>query len=148
MFTVYLALTGLIVALGDILFFNGPIFESLLTWTLFFPVGLGGVWTFLGHYFKSDDVAGYIGWPAGNPFQKEVAFTNLATGTTGLLSFFFGAEFRLATIIVVTIFLLGAFLIHTQEQAKSENQSPGNAGAIYYSDLLLPLFLWIFFALA
>ncbi len=142
MFTVYLAIAALIVAACDVLFLGEAVVGALLTWILVFPVGLGGVWAFLGHYFKSDEVAGYIGWPAGNPFQKEVAFTNLATGTCGLLSFFFRDGFRLATIVFVSIFLLGAFLVHSKEQKKSDNQNPGNAGPIYFSDIVIPFALW------
>ncbi|MHB9111813.1 MAG: DUF6790 family protein [Thermoleophilia bacterium] len=39
---------------------------------------LGGVWSFMGHAFFAEETAGLIGWPAGNPFQFEIAVTNLS----------------------------------------------------------------------
>jgi len=105
-------------------------------------IGLGGIWTFMGHYFKSDEVAGYIGWPAGNPFQLEVAFTNLALGVCGVLCFFFRGEFWLATILFATVFLIGAFSVHVKDQKASGNKQPGNAGPVFFADILGPVALW------
>nr|WP_148651029.1 DUF6790 family protein [Pseudodesulfovibrio indicus] len=87
MYVVYLAAAALIGAVINILFFGAPLADALLAWLLGVQVGLGAIWAFLGHYFKSDEVAAYIGWPPGNPFQKEIAFTNLALGLCGVLSF-------------------------------------------------------------
>jgi len=145
MYVVYLLITALIVAGVDILFFDGPVFETLLLWLLVIKLGLGGIWAFLGHYFKSDEVAGYIGWPAGNPFQKEVAFTNLALGTCGLLCFFFRDGFWLATIVFASIFLLGAFSVHVKDQQESGNKNPGNAGPVFFADIIVPLTLWVLY---
>ena len=88
MYVVYLISLASIVAAVEIFFLDAPMVESLLLWLLICKLGLGGVWCFLGHYFKSDEVAGYIGWSAGNPFQKEIAFTNFAMGISGLMCFF------------------------------------------------------------
>lgn len=145
MYTVYLAVTALIVALAHIVLWGGGVAESLLLWLLVIKIGLGGIWTFMGHYFKSDEVAAYIGWPAGNPFQHEVAFTNLALGVCGLLCFFFRGEFWLATIVFATIFLVGAFSVHVKDQQASGNKQPGNAGPVFFSDILAPVVLWILY---
>ena len=99
MYVVYLISLALIVAAVEIIFLDTPVVESLLLWLLVCKLGLGGVWCFLGHYFKSDEVAGYIGWSAGNPFQKEIAFTNFAMGISVLMCFFFRDGFWLATIV-------------------------------------------------
>ncbi len=148
MFMIYLTVVAAVVSACNVFLFDGLIAGSLLRWLLVFPVGCGSMWAFLGHYFKSDEVAGYIGWPAGNPFQKEVAFANLAVGTCGLLSVFLDDGFRLATIVFVSVFLIGAFLVHTGEQKRSGNFKPGNAGPIYFTDLGIPLVLWVLHFLA
>ncbi len=142
MYHIYLAVASLAAALVDIFFFGGSVAASLLKWILAIKVGLGALWAFLGHYFKSDEVARFIGWPEGNPFQKEIAFTNLALGLSGVLCLFFGREFWLAVIIFTSIFLLGAFSVHVGEQRRTGNRNPGNAGAVFYSDIAVPVVLW------
>jgi len=146
MYQVYLAAIALIAAFMDVLS-GSPVALSLLLWLLVVMVGLGGIWAFLGHYLKSDEVAGYIGWPKGNPFQKEVAFTNLAMGTCGLLCYFIRDGFWLATIVFVSVFLLGAASVHVRERRRSGNRNPGNAGPVFYADILLPVALWILHAI-
>ncbi len=142
MYTIYLTILALVIAAADIFLNQAPVLETILLWLLVIKVGLGGLWAFLGHYFKSDDVAAYIGWPAGNLFQKEVAFTNLALATCGLLSFFFRGEFWLATIIFTSVFLIGAFSVHLEDMLKNGNKNPGNAGPVFFADIIIPLVLW------
>ncbi len=150
MYVVYLAVAAAIGALLQILFFGGTVANSLLAWLLGVQVGLGGIWAFLGHYFKSDEIAGYIGWPPGNPFQKEIAFTNLGLGICGILSFLLRHTewqngFWLATIVVTTVFLGGAFSVHVADIKKSGNTNPGNAGPVFFADILVPVVLWVLF---
>lgn len=147
MYVVYLIAAALIATAVQVIFWRTPLFQTLLLWLLVFKIGLGGLWAFLGHYFKSDEIAEYIGWPAGNPFQKEIAFTNLALGTSGVLCFFFRDGFWLATIVFATVFLVGAFSVHVADQKASGNKAPGNAGPVFYADLAVPLALWILYFL-
>lgn len=147
MYVVYLTALALLVGVGDVLVSGSPVAATLLLWLLVIKVGLGGLWSFMGHYFNADKVAGYIGWPAGNPFQKEVAFANLAMSVCGLLSFFFRGEFWLATIVVTSVFLLGAFSVHVKEIRQSGNNNPGNAGPVFFADLIIPLSLWTLYFL-
>ena len=119
---------------------------SLTTFLLYFlvvRVGLGGLWSFRGHFFFADQVAAYIGWPAGNPFQQEVAFTNLAFGLLGVLCIWWRGNFWVATGVGVAIFLLGAAWVHLQDIRKRHNFQPGNAGAVLVGDLLNPLLLGV-----
>ena len=115
--------------------------DTFLLYFLAVRVGLGGLWSFSGHFFFSEQVAEYIGWPAGNPFQKEIAFTNLAFGTLGVLCIWWRGNFWIATVIGVSIFLLGAAFVHIQDIRKSQNFNPGNAGSVLVSDTLNPLIL-------
>jgi hypothetical protein len=142
MYVIYLVVAALIIATGHILIWHAPVFYTLLLWILVMKIGLGGLWAFMGHFFKSDEVAAYIGWPAGNPFQKEVAFTNLALGTCGVLCFFFRDGFWLATIVFASVFLLGAFSVHVKDQKESGNKNPGNAGPVFFADIIVPIVMW------
>jgi len=146
MYTVYLALAAVAVAAGQILIAGAPVAATLLLWLLVIKVGLGGLWAFMGHFFTPDDVARHIGWPAGNPFQREVAFTNLAIGLCGLLCFFFRDGFWLATIVFTSVFLLGAFSVHVTDIKQSGNRHPGNAGPVFFADIIVPIALWGLYA--
>ncbi len=147
MYVLYLVLLAVTVALGHWFIYGVPILKALLLWLLVIKVGLGGLWAFMGHYFTADRVAAYIGWPAGNPFQKEVAFTNLAIGSCGLLCFFFRDEFWLATIVFTSIFLLGAFSVHVKSQLEHGNRNSGNVGPVFFADIIIPIVLWaLYFA--
>jgi len=67
--------------------------EIFLLWLLVIDVGIGSVFGFIGHTVVADQAAASIGWPAGNPFQTEVAVANLAFGTLGLLCYWLRSEF-------------------------------------------------------
>ncbi len=71
--------------------------EELTAWFLFAFVGLMGLFSFAGHAFVADQTADSIGFPAGNPFQFEVAVTNLAFGVLGLLCLRYRGLFWWAT---------------------------------------------------
>ncbi|WP_319583745.1 DUF6790 family protein [uncultured Pseudodesulfovibrio sp.] len=147
MYVVYLAAAALAGGVINTLFFDAPLADALLPWLLGVQVGLGALWAFLGHYFKSDEVAGYIGWPPGNPFQKEIAFTNLALGLCGVLSFLLRNTplrdgFWLATILFATVFLCGAFTVHLTDRKEHGNKKPGNAGPVFFADIGMPAVLW------
>ncbi len=104
-------------------------------------VGFSGLFGFVGHTLVADDVAQQIGWPAGNPFQTEVAFTNLAFGTLGLLCLRFRGDFWLATSIGWGIFLVGAGITHVVDWAAHGNDSPNNTGPVLYGDFIKPALL-------
>ena len=134
----FLTLT-LLFAAFQILVLEGFVVETLLLSFLVVYKGLGGVWVFLGHFFSSDRVAEFIGWPRGNPFQKEVAFTNLSIGLLGLLCFWFRGDFWTATAIGSSIFSFGAAYVHIRDMYENKNYAPGNTGPVLYvSDILVP----------
>jgi hypothetical protein len=104
-------------------------------------VGGGGLFGFMGHTLVADDVAAQIGWPAGNPFQTEVAFTNLAFGVLGVLSVRLRGDFWLATSIGWGIFLMGAGVTHLVDLVAHGNDAPSNTGPVLYSDFIKPVIL-------
>ena len=120
---------------------GGRVAEILLIWLLVINIGFGGLYAFSGHLFAADEVAASIGWPAGNPFQTEVAVANLAIGTLGILSFWIRGNFWMAAVIATSIWLLGAAAIHVSEMATAGNYNPGNAGVVFYMDIIGPLLL-------
>ena len=99
--------------------------------------GIGG---FFGHFFLSDTVAQSIGWPKGNPFQLEVGFANLALGVLGIVAMGRRDGFREATVIAVSVFSLGATIVHAIDIFETGNLAPGNT-LQNVSNLLKPALL-------
>jgi len=127
----------------QILVLKADCVETLLLNSLVINIGLGGMWSFAGHAFLADRVAASIGWPKGNPFQFEVAVANLALGVMGIVCVWLWGSFWIATIIACSIFLLGAAYGHTMEMIHKKNFSPGNAGPVFFTDIINPLTLII-----
>lgn len=121
--------------------------ETVLAYALFFNMGLSGLYAFMGHAFAPDKVAAYIGWPAGSPFQFEIAVTNLALGTLGILCFWIRGKFWLAAIIACSIFGFGAGYGHIMDAVVRHNYAPGNAGAPLYWDMIKPALLILLYIL-
>jgi hypothetical protein len=82
----------------------GNIGRIYLSYLLPLSVGLGGLFAFVGHTLRADEVALSIGWPTGNPFQTEVAMANLVFGVLGLLCVKFRDGFWTATILGYGVF--------------------------------------------
>ena len=104
--------------------------------------GIGG---FFAHFFISDSVAESIGWPNGYPFQLEVGFANLAVGILGIVAMGRRDGFREATVIAVTVFGVGATVVHVMDVIASGNLAPGNI-IQNVSNLLRPALLIAFLA--
>jgi hypothetical protein len=100
--------------------------ELFLLYLLGISVGANGIGGFSGHLFASDQVAEAIGWPAGNPFQLEVGFANLAVGILGVMAIGRRDGFREATVIAVTVFSVGATVVHLLDIVQTGNLAPGN----------------------
>ncbi len=120
----------------------GGIIEALLRAILLFPVGLMGLWAFMGHVFFPEQAAASIGW-APSPFQFEVGMANLGIGLAGLIGAFVGSPgFRAAVAVVMAGFLGGAGVGHILQILHTGNLAAGNAGPILYTDFLGPLALF------
>ena len=90
--------------------------------------------------------ARFIGWE-NSPFQLEVGFASLGFAVLGFLAFKGSFDLRLAAVVGPACFLWGAAGGHVYQMIKAHNFAPGNAGIIFYSDILIPfvglLFLWL-----
>jgi hypothetical protein len=107
---------------------------------LLWLVGVNGIITGTGHMFMPAPIAQSIGW-ATSPFQWEVGLADLSYGVLGVMAPAFGREFWLATIIVFSIFMLGAAVGHVRSMLREHNFAPGNAGYIFWYDIIVPLAL-------
>lgn len=114
---------------------------------LMYLFGLGvagsGIGGFFSHFFLSDTVAESIGWPTGSPFQLEIAFANLATGILGVVAVGRRDGFREATVIAVTVFGVGASIVHAMDIIETSNLAPGNT-IQNFSNLVRPALLIIY----
>jgi hypothetical protein len=146
MIFVTIAAIGFVLALLHVAIQKRPrtrrgIVDTLLLYFFAFPIGLGGLLGFVGHTMRAGPVAASIGWPAGNPFQYEVAVANLAFGVLGLLCLRFRDGFWTATAIGWSVFMLGAAGVHLHQIHIGQPYAPENAGAILYFDIAAPLCL-------
>jgi hypothetical protein len=128
----------------------GTVISVSLLWCLVIGVGIGGIYTFRGQVFRGqvfrgDEVARRIGWQPGSPFQREVAFANLAIGVAGIGCLVLEDGFWLATIVVAWIFLFCDGLGHIHETKTHGNAAELNTGAILAWDLLFPVALVVLF---
>jgi hypothetical protein len=120
--------------------------EALFSFFLLFSIAVSFAYNFVFHVFFGEIAARFIGW-ADSPFQLEVGFASLGFAVLGLLAFKGSRDLRLAAIVGPTCFLWGAAGGHIHEMITRGNFAPGNAGIIFYSDILVPviglLFLWL-----
>ena len=142
-FTLALLVIGLIFLLISLYFKKKPltrsiIIEALISYFFLFSVGIGYIYNFIMHVVFAEYTASFIGW-ANSPFQLEVGFVSLGIGVAGLIAFKKNTDFRIATFIPPAIFLWGAAGGHIYQIIKTHNYSPGNAGVILWTDILLPL---------
>jgi hypothetical protein len=114
------------------------VIDRLLRYLLVFPLGLLGLWGFVGHVFFPAQSAAAIGW-VDSPFQFEVGVANLGVGLASLYAAFRSFEARLAASLAGAAFLMGAGIIHVTDIVTAGNFAPGNAGPILVTDFLTPI---------
>ena len=119
---------------------RGHVWEPLEFWMLFLFVGLVGIYTFALHCFWGDVAAEGIGW-SNSPFQWEVGIANAVVGVLGLLSLKASRQFRLATVIAVSVWLWGDAVGHVYQMIVADNFAPGNAGPWFWTDVGAPFAL-------
>lgn len=142
---------GLIVSVAAIAHHERPVtravaVEKLLSWYVLFNVGLMFLVNFVFHAFFGELAARFIGW-ADSPFQLEVGTASLGFAIVGFIAAFSSFDRRLVAIIGPSIFTLGAAVGHINQMITAHNFAPGNAGPIFYTDLVIPVLgfvlLWL-----
>jgi hypothetical protein len=141
MYIVVFLLIAVIAALYQIFFMGAPIVVAFLISLVVVNVGLLGLFSFYGHYFKGEMVAKKIGWPPNNPFQKEVAFFNLTLGVLGVLCIWLRGGFLTATVIANSVMMFACGIGHLLDLHKNKNKAPYNVGIVLWFDLLFPILL-------
>jgi hypothetical protein len=120
--------------------------EALFSYFVLFSIGLSFLYNFVLHVFFGKLAASFIGWE-DSPFQLEVGFASLGFAVVGLLAFKGSFDLRLAAIVGPACFLWGAAGGHVYQMITARNFASGNAGIIFYSDILVPIvgfiFLWL-----
>jgi Family of unknown function (DUF6790) len=142
-FTINLLVIGLIAAGISLLRWPRPwssaaVVEELLSYFVLFSIGVSYVLNFVMLVFFSEMTAGFIGW-ADSPFQKEVGFASLGFALLGFLAFRGSFDMRLAAVLGPSAFLWGAALVHLHDMMSAANYAPGNAGAVFYTDIFVPI---------
>lgn len=122
-------------------------FGIYLKHLFFFSYGCSFFYNFVMHVFFGQMAAHFIGWQQ-SPFQLEVGFASLGFSLIGFMAAFStNVGFRVASIVSVTCFLWGAAGGHIYQMLSQDNFAPGNAGCIFWTDLLLPVFTMALFYL-
>lgn len=120
--------------------------EKLIAWYVFFTIGVAYFYNFVMHSFFGAMTARFIGW-ADSPFQFEVGTASLGFSVVGFIAAFRSFDLRLAAIVGPSIFTLGAAAGHIRQMVTAHNFTAGNAGVIFWTDILLPVFgfllLWL-----
>lgn len=124
---------------------RGHLPEAAIAFYCLFGIGFTFLYNFVMHVFFGEMTAGFIGW-ADSPFQAEVGWASLGFAAVGFLAYKGGFEMRLAAVVGTACFLLGAAIGHVYQMVTAHNFAPGNAGVIFWSDILFPaigaLLLW------
>jgi hypothetical protein len=81
--------------------------EKLLSWFVFWTIGVLYLYNAVFHIFFGEMAARFIGW-ADSPFQFEVGTASLGFSALGFLAAFGSFDRRLAAILGSGIFMLGA----------------------------------------
>jgi len=150
-FTLTLFVVGLIVAAVALARapkpLTGPlVLEKFFFWFIFFSIGVSYIYNGVFHTVFGDLAAQFIGWQ-NSPFQLEVGFASFGFGLIGLIAPWRSFDMRLAAVLGPAAFLWGAAGGHIYQMITAGNFSPGNAGIIFWSDIISPVIgfvcLWL-----
>jgi hypothetical protein len=150
-FSLTFLVVGLLFSLVAIARTNSPrdssiVVEKLLSWHVFWAIGVAYFYNFVMHSFFGETAAAFIGW-ADSPFQFEVGTASLGFSVVGFLAAFRSFDLRLAAIVGPSMFSLGAAAVHVYQMVVNHNFEPGNAGVVFYMDIIIPLIgfllLWL-----
>lgn len=142
-FTLTFFVVGLLCSLVDLSLRQKPlhkqqVIEALLSYFLLFSIGFSFLYNFVMHVFFAEMAASFIGWK-NSPFQYEVGYASLGFAIVGIIAFKQNLTFRAAAVIGPSFFLWGAAGGHVYQMISAHNYAPGNAGVIFWSDIILPI---------
>ena len=123
-------------------FKSGGVYKLIFLHFIFWNIGAAFFYNFIMHVFFGNIAAEFIGWK-NSPFQLEVGFASLSFSTLGFVAVFSNLSFRAASVIGISGFLWGAAGGHIYQMISTHNFAPGNAGIIFWTDLLIPTVGWL-----
>lgn len=125
---------------------RAQVIDTFLKYFFIFPIGIALSYNFMMHVFFGEMTASFIGWDQ-SPFQAEVGMASLGFAIAGFIAAKKGFGMRLVALTGPAIFLLGAAGGHIYQMITAGNFSPGNAGSIFFTDILIPItgivLLWL-----
>jgi len=129
--------------LGFIAYARGPkrpgaLVEALFATYLLSALGFSYLLNFVMHVFFQSTAAAYIGWQP-SPFETEVGFASLGFAAVAFLAVKGSYGLRVGAVVGPSIFLLGAAGGHVYQMITAHNFAPGNAGIIFWMDIVVPL---------
>jgi hypothetical protein len=145
-FVVWLVFSAVAIARAPKPVGRAAVIEKLVSWFVFWTIGVLYFYNAIFHVFFGELAAHYIGWE-DSPFQFEVGTASFGFAVVGFLAAFGSFDLRLAAIIGPGIFMLGAAVGHVYQMITAHNFAPGNAGIMFWSDIVLPVLgfalLWL-----
>lgn len=118
-------------------------------WWMLFVVGIGSVVGAAYHVFDGAQTAELIGYTRGDGgFQWENSMGDLAIGVAGIMAYWYSGHFWLATIVVLTVQYFGDAAGHIYFWLVEDNTKPYNIGVPLWTDILLPIVMWVLYVLS
>lgn len=112
-----------------------------MLWGLVVALGVGEVVTAGSHFVAPAATAAQIGFPAGNPFQWEVACANLSFAVLGIACYWQRGGFWTATVLGYLVYFWGCGIGHITQYVQNGNTAPYNWGPIVPVVFLVPVVL-------
>ena len=120
-----------------------------MVWWMVWVVGIASVVGAGYHIFDGANTAELIGYTRGDGgFQWENAMGDLAIGVVGIMAYWFRGHFWLCTIVVLTIQYVGDAAGHIYYWLVENNTKPYNIGVPLWTDILLPIVMWMLYILS
>jgi uncharacterized protein DUF6790 len=110
----------------------------LLTWIVICFYGFTTIGAGLQHILRPDRIAAYIGWAPGSGFQLELGWAEVGLGLAGIAGLWLPPVYLVGPAIVGSVLFFGAALVHARDIMTKGNLSPGNAGPVFYVDVIVP----------
>ena len=112
--------------------------EISVTWFCGVFYGVTTLLAGVQHVFHSEKIAALIGWQS-NGFQRELGWMEIGLGIAGLMAVGLRGTILIAPILIGGVLFGGASLVHAQEMRTAHNFHPGNAGLVFYIDIVVAL---------
>ncbi len=118
------------------------VIELALLYQLVFFVGITSFLSFFALTFMEESIAAYTEWPSC-PYMQELGNVNLAFGVLCMIAIWLRKSFWTAIVIGFAIWILGDAIHHQWDAYTRNHFSHGNVGALFYTDLIIPLLLLV-----